>query len=91
MPKSRLRKGHKSKAASFKKRVEDRKKSFEKQMRTLYEQQQQEALAKQINDGSVDPEQIDGGLNVNDFKLETEPEIIPTIPGIVEGITQPEL
>jgi hypothetical protein len=90
MPKSRNRKNHKRAALSFKKRVEDRKKAFEKQMRTMYEQQQQKMLDKQIQDGAVSPDQVEGGINVGDFKLDETPSIPETSNfGIVEGVTQP--
>lgn len=89
MPKSKLRKDHKKKAAAFRKRVEDRKKSFEKQMRALYEKQQQEAFNKQMAGGQVQTEQIEG-LNVDDFQLETTPVTIPSEPTLVEGVTKPE-
>jgi len=92
MPKSRQRKNHSKKAAAFKKRLDDRKKSFEKQMRSLYERQQQEAMEKQIANNNVDSEELEG-LNVDDFKLELEPEIQSTPEesnfGIVEGVTSP--
>jgi len=98
MPKSKLRKDHKKKANAFKKRVEDRKKSFEKQMRSLYERQQQENLEKQMAAGDVSTQEIEG-LNVEDFKMDTEE--IPTMgnfglpteeamPVIVEGVTSPD-
>jgi len=90
MPKSKLRKNHAKKVAAFRKRVEDRKKAFEKQMRTMYEQQQQEMLAKQIQDGAVAPDQVEGGINVGDFKLDETPPMPETSNfGIVEGVTQP--
>ena len=89
MPKSKNRKEHKKKAAAFRKRVEDRKKAFEKQMRTLYEKQQQEAFAKQMAGGQVQTEQIEG-LNVDDFQLETTLVTPPSEPTLVEGVTKPE-
>jgi hypothetical protein len=98
MPKSRNRKNHKRAVLSFKKRVEDRRKAFEKEMRSMYEKQQQEMLAKQIQDGAVTPDQIEGGMNVGDFKLDENQETIPNVypdvsgdknPAVVEGVTQP--
>lgn len=85
MPKSKNRKEHKKKANAYRKRVEDAKKSFEKKMRAFYEQQQQEALNKQMASGQVESEQIEG-LNVDDFQLETE----NATPTLVEGVTNPE-
>ena len=101
MPKSKLRKNHKSKAAAFRKRTEDAKRSFQNKMRALYDQQQQENLAKQTT-GQVNSTELEG-LNVDDFKLEDSS--IPEIgdlkmngdyhtsgsgkPEIVEGVTTP--
>ena len=82
MPKSRNRKNHKKSVLSFKKRVEDRKKSFEKQMRALYEKQQQMAMDKQIAGGAVESQEIEG-LNSDDFKLEETEIVVPT-----DNITQ---
>jgi acyl-CoA reductase-like NAD-dependent aldehyde dehydrogenase len=88
MPKSRNRKNHRKAVAAFKKRIDDKKKAFEKQMRAMYERQQQEALEKQIASGEVETQELEG-LNVDDFKLETEQVELPQ-PGIVEGVTTPE-
>ena len=79
MPKSKLRKNHKSKASAFKKRTEDAKRSFQKKMRALYDQQQQENLAKQTT-GQVNSTELEG-LNVDDFKLEEDkPSILDSFP-----------
>ena len=82
MPKSRNRKNHKKSVLSFKKRVEDRKKAFDKQMRALYEKQQQMAMDKQIAGGAVESQEIEG-LNSDDFKLEETEIVVPT-----DNITQ---
>jgi len=88
MPKSRNRKQHKQKAQAFRKRVEDRKRAFDKQMRMLYEKQQQEALDKQMN-GAVPSVESEGvGIDVGDFNMNEDikiPEI--STPNIVEGVT----
>lgn len=88
MPKSRTRKGHRKAVASFRKRVEDRKKSFEKQMRMLYEKQQQDALDNQIK-GEVQSVESDGaGIDVSDFNMGEDMKIPELIPQVVEGVTK---
>lgn len=89
MPKSRTRKNHKQKVAAFRKRVDDRKKSFERQMREMYERQQMEALDKQVAGGQVDSQQLEG-LNTDDFKLEENIPQMESTTGIIEGITSPD-
>jgi hypothetical protein len=88
MGKSRNRKDHKKKVLAYKKRVEDAKKSFQKKMRSLMEQQQHAELDKQISSGQVQSEQVEG-LNIDDFKLDEPSELDLPRPSIVEGITNP--
>jgi hypothetical protein len=89
MPKSRNRKQHKAKAAAFKKRVEDRRRSFDKQMRMLYEQQQQEALDRQMK-GEVQSVESEGaGIEVGDFNMDEIPQTPDlNIPSTIEGVTK---
>lgn len=96
MPKSRLRKGHKAKVVAYKKTAEDKKKSFEKKMRALWEQQQQSDLDRQMAEGQVQHEEVEG-LNVDDFKMDddmTDLELVEISQdsnfGIVEGVTSPD-
>lgn len=95
MPKSRNRKGHRQKVASYKKRVSDAKKSFQNKMKAAYEKLQHEELEKQIAAGQVTPEEIDG-LDVDEFQLDDieNSEELPNIPdlnsGVVQGISNPE-
>lgn len=97
MPKSKLRKDHKKKVNAFRKRVENRKKSFEKQTRSLYERQQQENFEKQMA-VDVSTQELEE-LNIDDFKMDTKE--IPTMgnfglptkesmPVVVEGVTSPD-
>jgi acyl-CoA reductase-like NAD-dependent aldehyde dehydrogenase len=87
MPVSRNRKNHSQKAAAYKKLVEDKKKAFEKKMRDMYEKQQHDQMDKQISDGSISNEEVDG-LNVDDFILEDDVQIVE--PSLVEGVTSPD-
>lgn len=88
MGKSRNRKEHKKKVAAYRKRIDDAKKSFQKKMRALMEQQQHAELDKQIAAGQVESEQVEG-LNVEDFQLDENPEVELPQPNIVEGVTNP--
>lgn len=83
MPKSRNRKDHAKKASAYKRRVEDARKSWEKQMRAMYDAQHQQMLDNQIAGNGPESSQIDG-LNIEDFELEQEPV------GVVEGVTNPD-
>lgn len=69
MTKSRNRKNHKQKAAAYKKRVLDARKSYEKNMRALYEKMQHEALEKQVSNNESQVEAVDD-IDVGDFKLD---------------------
>jgi len=90
MPKSRNRPGHQKAVIAYKKRNEDEKKAFQNKMRSLYEQQQQEALAQQMASGEVAHEEVEG-LNVEDFQLDDD-EILIDAPeiGVVQGVTNPD-
>lgn len=92
MPKSKQRKGHKEKVASYKKKTLDAKRSFDKKMRDFYMEQQQMMLQKQIQEQQAAEGQELEGLNIEDFELDTdiEPVFEEVIPTIVEGVTSPE-
>ncbi len=77
MPKSKQRKNHKQKVVAYKKRIEDEKKSFQKKMQALYQQQQQASLQEQIDRQNVVEGQELEGLNVEDFELGEEIEVPP--------------
>jgi hypothetical protein len=87
MTKSRNRKDHKKKLASYRKRILDAKRSFQNQMRSAYERMQHEELDKQLASNQVSSEEVEG-LNVDDFQLEEETAELPQ-PGIIEGVTNP--
>ena len=78
MPKSRNKKGHKQRVQNYRKRIEDTRRSREKQLRTLYEKQQQEALDNQISsvESQVQETSVNAEINTEDFKLKlpTEPQ-----------------
>lgn len=92
MPKSKQRKGHKEKVASYKKRIIDAKRSFEKKMRDFYMEQQQMMLQRQIQEQQAAEGQEIEGLNIEDFDLDTdiEPVMEEALPTVVEGVTTPE-
>lgn len=92
MPKSKQRKGHKQKVASFKKRTLDAKRSFENKMRNFYIEQQQMMLQKQIEEQQALQGQEIEELNIEDFNLEPEiePIVQEDVPTIVEGVSTPE-
>jgi len=90
MPKSRTRKGHRAKVQNYRKRVEDLKRSREKQLRALYEKQQQEALENQISstESQVQEASVDG-INTEDFQLDLPSEIPTGNINEVVGISDP--
>ena len=91
MPKSRNRKGHKKAVAAYKNSIKERRNAFEKQMKLMNEKYQQEMMEKEIAQGTVASETVEG-LNVDDFKLDVEPELEfenQSNFGIVQGVTNP--
>lgn len=90
MPKSRVRKGHKKAVANYRKKIEDRRRSYEKQLRSLYEKQQQDALDKQINSGESLTEEV--GIDASEFELQEDSHVENPIdiPSIVEGLNEPK-
>lgn len=90
MPKSRNRKGHHSKVVNYRKRVEDRKKAYEKELRSQYEKMQQEALEKQISstESQVQEAAVDGDVNTSDFQIDDKPIDIG-INTPIEGFVDP--
>jgi len=74
MPKSKQRKDHKKKVASYKKRVLDQRKAFEKKMTMFYQQQQEAMLEEQIKNQQSPEGQNLEGLNIEDFGLGDELE-----------------
>lgn len=96
MPKSRNRKGHSSKVLNYRKRVENQKKSYEKQLRNLYEKQQQESLEKQISssESQVQEEAVNGdNIDIGNFEIENNIPIekveTNSNPMPVEGVSDP--
>jgi len=68
MPKSRNNKDHKKRLASYKKRVENDRRSYQKQIRALYEQQQRERLEKQVS--ASESQMQEAGIDGTEFELE---------------------
>jgi hypothetical protein len=67
MPKSRNRPQHKKAVANYKKRVIDQKKSYERQLRELFQKKQQENLQSQLNSEN----NIEGtSIDVGEFQIE---------------------
>jgi hypothetical protein len=67
MPKSRNRPQHKKAVSNYKKRVVDQKKSYERQLRELFQKKQQEQLQGQLNNDS----NIEGtSIDVGEFQIE---------------------
>ena len=78
MPKSRNRKNHDAKVQSYRKKIEDGKKSFDKKMRDMFAAQQQEHLQKQIDGNSTVGNKLEG-LNTDDFVLESVDENVSSV------------
>ena len=102
MPKSKQRKGHKEKVASYRKKVEDQKKLLMKKQREFIEGLQKAEMDKMTAEGTVQNvvDSSEVGIDVDDMGLDIDVEpmfdenpIIETIEpsgGFVEGITSPE-
>lgn len=76
MPKSRNRKGHKQAVSNYRKRVINQKKSYEKQLRELFQKKQQEELQGQLNnDTNIEGTSIDvGEFQIDEPKSEFQIE-----------------
>jgi len=92
MPKSKHGNSHKKRVAAYKRKVQEDRRLFSKRMKELNERYQQEMLDKEIAQGAVASETVEG-LNVDDFRLEEEPElnIEPQQGnvGTIQGVTDP--